>query len=709
MHMRIRSKIAALAMASGAAVGVFLGGYAVSALNAAADERIRHLEQTLREDFDRMAKVQVETAVSALKPYAEQAGRGELPLEEAKRLAAATLRSFRYGDGNYFWADTYDGTNVVYMGLPAEGKNRLETRDANGTRLIAEIIRRGREGGGYTDYWFPREAGGKPAPKRSYSVAFEPFGWVVGTGNYVDDIDAIVARERAEAQGDRSRRAGMVLLVVVGVTLAAAGVAAWLAGSLTRPISFAIAEARRLRDAVAHGRLAERGDASRLGPELRPLVDGLNETLDAFGKPLATTGAYLERIARGDVPPPIAEPYEGDFDAMKQSLNRCIAAVGALVQDTQALAAAAVEGRLETRADPSRHDGDFRRILEGVNGTLDAAVAPVREAQAVLERLAGRDLQARMSGSYRGDHARIQQALNGTAEALEAALAQVAESVSQVSAAAQEIAQASQSVADGASEQASSLEETSGQLESMAAATRQSTDHAVAASALTGSVKTAADDGAKAMEGMSRAMANVQASAESTSQILRDINEIAFQTNLLALNAAVEAARAGDAGRGFAVVAEEVRALALRSKEAAQRSDALIERSLSEARAGVVTAGQVSGKLGEIVDGVAKVNDLVTEIAAAAREQSEGIAQLNQAVAQIGKVTQQNAAGSEESSSAAAELSSQSEELAAMVGSFRLAGRGDAARSGAEVPRPTAPRAPARRGSTARGGPTARA
>jgi methyl-accepting chemotaxis protein len=186
---------------------------------------------------------------------------------------------------------------------------------------------------------------------------------------------------------------------------------------------------------------------------------------------------------------------------------------------------------------------------------------------------------------------------------------------------------------------------------------------------------------------MSVAMTKIKSSAEGTSQIIRDINEIAFQTNLLALNAAVEAARAGEAGRAFAVVAEEVRSLALRSKEAAMKTEELIKESVRQAGEGEVTSQKMAGKLTEILEGIEKVSGIVNEISASAKEQSAGVDRINRAVADMNKVTQQNAANSEESSAAAVELSSQAEEVAAMVSSFRLARiRGVPTRARVDVP-----------------------
>ncbi|MCM2332524.1 MAG: methyl-accepting chemotaxis protein [Anaeromyxobacteraceae bacterium] len=451
-----------------------------------------------------------------------------------------------------------------------------------------------------------------------------------------------------------------------------------------------VADAGGLAQAGVEGRLATRADATRHEGDFRKIVEGVNRTLDAVIGPLNVAARCVDQISRGAIPAKIADSYAGDFNAIKESLNRCIDAVNLLVADAGVLVEAAVAGRLSTRADASRHQGDFKRIVDGVNQTLDAVLAPVAEASQVLEKLAQRDLRARMTGAYQGDHARIKASLNATGEALHEALTQVSAAVEQVSSAATQIASSSQAVASGASEQASSLQETSASLDSVGSMTRQSADNAAQANTLAQAARTAATEGTTAVEQMQGAMGKIRASAEGTSQIIKDINDIAFQTNLLALNAAVEAARAGEAGRGFAVVAEEVRSLALRSKEAATKTEALIRESVKQAGEGEVTSRQVAGKLGEIVAGIGKVSDIVSEIAAAAKEQTAGIDQVATAVGEMDKVTQQNAASAEESSSAASELSGQAEELAAMVGAFQLA------RAGAQpARRPAAPRAPA--------------
>jgi methyl-accepting chemotaxis protein len=453
--------------------------------------------------------------------------------------------------------------------------------------------------------------------------------------------------------------------------------------------------ASRIAPRESAAEIEAREEAQRKGARLERVIEFQRTELTRLER-------SLFQLASGDLSVDLqVGPGDDDtrdvreqFLATVSSLDQLRGAIAALVRDVSILVDAAAVGQLSQRADASKHEGEFRKVVQGVNMTLDAVLAPIREAAQVLEGLAQRDLKARVTGSFNGDHARIKDSVNAAAEALHDALAQVSDAVEQVSSAATQIAASSQAVASGASEQAASLAETSASIESVASMTKQSADNAQQANHLAGTARAAAGEGTAAVEQMQTAMSRIKASAEGTSQIIRDINDIAFQTNLLALNAAVEAARAGEAGRGFAVVAEEVRSLALRAKEAAMKTEELIRQSVKEAVQGEVTAKQVAGKLSEIAGGISKVTDIISEIAAGAREQSSGIDQVNRAVTEMDKVTQQNAASAEQSSSAASELSGQAEELSSMIGSFRLErGERAAPTAPAEVDPPPAPQA----------------
>jgi methyl-accepting chemotaxis protein len=487
-----------------------------------------------------------------------------------------------------------------------------------------------------------------------------------------ETLDAVVTPLRAAAEAVDAISRGNV---PPRIEVAYQGDFARIRDNLNRcidAINLLVSDANGLAQAGAAGRLTTRADATRHQGDFRRIVEGFNRTLDAVIGPLDVAARTVAELAAGRIPAAIADGYQGDFARLRDNLNTCIEAVTRLLTDTNGLAEAAAAGRLSHRGDASRHQGDFARVVEGINRMLEEATAPANEAAAVLERLAAKDLCARMTGTYQGEHDRIRKAINATGEALRDAFAQVTRAVDQVSGAAAQIASSSQAVASGASEQASSLEQITGAIDAVAGTASHSADSAQQADALTGGARTAAEAGNAAVAQLQGAMERIRASTDRTGQIIKDVSEIAFQTNLLALNAAVEAARAGEAGRGFAVVAEEVRSLALRAKEAAQKTEALIHESVQQAGDGATAAADVSTRLGEISQGVTKVSAIVAEIAASAQEQSTGIAQVRTAVTEMDKVTQQNAASAEESSSAASELSSQAEHLAGLVSSFRL-------------------------------------
>lgn len=408
--------------------------------------------------------------------------------------------------------------------------------------------------------------------------------------------------------------------------------------------------------------------------------------------PLSRCIAIADKVGKGQTDVEIVVDSRDEMGLLLGSLKNMVDAIRRMGGDATMLAKAGAEGRLATRADTSKHEGDFHRIISGFNDTLDAVVNPVNEAAQVLEKVAARDMTVRVVGDYKGDLGRIKVAVNQAVDNLDKALTQVGQATLQVSSAAQQISAGSQSLAQGSNEQASSLEEVSSSLEEMASMTRQNADNATQARSLSGEADQNARAGAEAMSRMNTAIVKIKDSSDQTAKIVKTIDEIAMQTNLLALNAAVEAARAGEAGRGFAVVAEEVRNLAQRSAQAAKSTADMIGESVKNADDGVKIAQEVSRSFDSIAGSSRKVNELIGEIASASKEQSQGIDQVNTAVSQMDKVTQQTAANAEESASSAEELSSQAEELQSMVEQFRITASSSGTgivQSGNGAPRPT--------------------
>ncbi|WP_371322910.1 methyl-accepting chemotaxis protein [Dechloromonas sp. ZY10] len=170
--------------------------------------------------------------------------------------------------------------------------------------------------------------------------------------------------------------------------------------------------------AATAGQLATRADAGKHQGDFAKIVAGINATLDAVIGPLNVAASYVDRISKGDIPPRISDTYNGDFNTLKNNLNTCIDAVNKLISDAGLLAQAAVAGQLSTRADAAQHQGDFRRIVEGVNNTLDAVIGPLNVAASYVDRIAKGDIPHKITDSYNGDFNAIKNNLNTCIDAI---------------------------------------------------------------------------------------------------------------------------------------------------------------------------------------------------------------------------------------------------------------------------------------------------
>ena len=181
-----------------------------------------------------------------------------------------------------------------------------------------------------------------------------------------------------------------------------------------------VADAAVLSKAAVDGKLATRADASRHQGDYRKIVQGVNDTLDAVIGPLNVSANYVDRISKGDIPAKITDTYNGDFNTIKGNLNTCIDAVNALVSDAGMLVKAAVDGKLATRADAAKHQGDYRKIVQGVNDTLDAVIGPLNVSANYVDRISKGDIPPRITDTYNGDFNTIKGNLNTCIDAVNA-------------------------------------------------------------------------------------------------------------------------------------------------------------------------------------------------------------------------------------------------------------------------------------------------
>lgn len=474
-------------------------------------------------------------------------------------------------------------------------------------------------------------------------------------------IELIMPLQQAQASAQANSRE-MGLLIGLGLAFIL-GLTAYITHRLLDPLRHITAVAA----SIAEGDI-EQEIAHRSGDETGALADAFRD-LVVYIKSVA---AAANGLSRGDFDTQVV--VRSERDVLSRNVIQANQALQGLVDETQELIAAARNGALEKRGDAGKFQGGYAELIKAFNALLDAIAVPIDEAAATLDKVAARDLTARVQGNYQGRFDRIKSALNAAVENLDGGLNLVAVGVEQINAGTSQISEGSQGLSQSASEHAASVEEVSTTLSEVGSMSKQSAANAQQATLMSNDMRQSTQKGVDNMQRLSEAIDRIKNSSDETAKIVKTIDEIAFQTNLLALNAAVEAARAGEAGKGFAVVAEEVRNLAIRSAEAARDTATLIDGAVENAEGGVALNQEVLSNLEDINGQVEKVGEVMSEIAADSDRQSQSIEHITTAVEQMNQVTQQAATNSEQSASAAEELTAQAGEMQNLVNSYRLSG-----------------------------------
>ncbi len=540
----------------------------------------------------------VNTAYSILESVEKERN---LSLREKQTKAINLIKKLRYGpDGkDYFWINDLHPRMIMHpYKSELNGTDISDSKDPNGKRIFVEFVKVCQEKKeGFVDYYWPKYGAEKPVPKLSFVQLFAPWNWVIGTGLYVDDIDAMVAARKAEI-----KKAANVASV-----------------EMRRQIDSTKADVRRVSGIIA-------------------LV-----SLILLAAVLTVT-FFISRTS-------IIKP------------------INAVINDVNMLTESAVEGRLDMRADSSNHDGDFKKIVQGLNDTLDTVIKPLTIAATYVDLISKGDIPEKITAEYKGDFNEIKNNLNTMIDNITRFSIDVQAAAEQVAAGSEELSSASEQMSQGSTEQSASVEQVSSSMEQMNSSVAENADNAKETAAIADKAAADAEEGGKRVAETVKAM-------NSIAEKIGIIEEIARQTNMLALNAAIEAARAGEHGKGFAVVAAEVRKLAERSQTAAKEIGDLSSTSVQITE----KAGEL---IAEIVPGIQKTAELIQEISATSAEQSNGIQQVTEAVIRLDQVIQQSAAATEEMASTTEELSGQAALLRETAAFFRV--NGNSAQSQAQL------------------------
>ena len=440
------------------------------------------------------------------------------------------------------------------------------------------------------------------------------------------------------------------------------------------------ADIKMLIQAALDGKLDVRADASKYPGENGKMLLGINQMLDAYISPLNLAAEYIDRISKGDLPPVITDEYRGDFNEIKNNLNQCINAIHLLIDDANLLSEAAVKGDLERRADPLRHQGDFARVVTGMNQTFEAVVNPLKEAMRVSDQYAKCNFAEIFDTKVRadGDFSLFKNSLDHIGDEISSTVATLKKEVDNLSHHAATAQFGVEDVSRGAKEISQNAEETSANAakseDGIDQVLRAMSDLTVMVSDISGNADAVArlsedannlakkgtehaENADKGMESITRSSSEVESiiteirsEMNQIRKIVNIITDLANQTNLLALNAAIEAARAGDAGRGFAVVASEVKSLAQESRTSAESIADMIqglERKSDNAAIAIEAAGKA------VQDGNRALNDTLNVFT----QLTSSVDTINQKMLTIARATEQQAASFEEITASANEMS----------------------------------------------------
>jgi methyl-accepting chemotaxis protein len=670
-----------------------------------------------------------ESAVSYMQEIYNQEQSGKISCEEAQKKIFQYIQSTRFNNGNYFWIQDMNNNIILHpIVSKLNNTNVADMHDKNGVYLFKEFTRVVKENKqGYIKYLWPKPGENEPVSKISYVTEFKPYGWIIGTGVYFDNISNDVFN---------ASKNYIILITFIFIIFQL------FIFILNRSITTPFYKINEILQEIVKGntdiKIPEetKNETGHIYKSIKKLKDAFNTntryktSLDSIENPVILSDEtetiiyenkaftklfikYKETHFNKKISQSLRESLIGvnlknintlfkdsitNLFAPLQteiSINECHIEtnvtpimdnlnkkLGVIIQLTDQTNEFLIQeeinntlkeisnGNFSVRIDTYKVHGFLKNVFNQLNDVLSQIDLAINDISIFMKALSQGDLTNKITTEYKGSLAIIKNNTNTAIDELKNTMQKILNSSEELVETSENINIGSIELSQRTEQQSSNLEETAASMEELASTVRKTSEHANNANTLAEKAKSYAINGGDIVKNAITAMESIQESSNKITMIMTVMDEIAFQTNLLALNAAVEAARAGETGKGFAVVAEEVRSLAQRSSQASKQIKVFINESTENVKNGVLAVHSARDKLNEIVTASKEVASIINEIAEASTEQTTGIEQINIAVSEMDQMTQANAMLVEKSGASADSLNKQAENLMRLIKFF---------------------------------------
>ena len=632
--MKIKFKLLLLVILTILIVSVSIVINSINALNNSNEYNVEYFTESSYKNKEKTLKSYISLANKSINSYYNKIGTDGLTEQDAKKLAIEYIHNLRYGDDGYFWIKDLNLKMVMHPISPKlNGKDLSSIKDPNGKYVFQEMVDLAKkQGAGLVEYVWRKPGIEEPQSKYSYIEVFKPWGWVIGTGSYLDDVENDVKLMKKESDEKLNDIIIQIILIVLVVSAILSFIASYMVNKvIIVPLSTLTGTVK----ALTRFSSADQKINIETKDEIGDLARYFNEYLESIRKVVAQDQQIVEESEKA------IEMVRAGFFSYKVESNS-----------------------------KNRSTNDLKNSINELIDDLDSKFTEVNKC--IIEYGKNNfdyDFQAENAAGKMGTLVTGTKSVGNNISELLATIMQSGESLSQNI---RVLTDSANSLSTSSNKQAASLEETAASVEEITTNIQNSASNIAKMKEIDEVVMNSATSGQKLAHQTVNSMEEINKEVTSIAEAISVIDQIAFQTNILSLNAAVEAATAGEAGKGFAVVAQEVRNLAARSADAAREIKDIVENATSKANQGKQIADKMIIGYDELQNAILQTKVIIDDVSLASSEQEKGISQINDAISVLDKNTQENANDATNIAALAEDVKHLSENLIAVANNARF-------------------------------------